>query len=70
MKSIKVFRQDVDENINDKKYLPQKPDYKILENQENHPELGLIFHVVRTNSKQKFNFQVYSIRTNSVLKSK
>ncbi|MDC0142515.1 hypothetical protein OAI70_00225 [Candidatus Pelagibacter sp.] len=70
LKSIKVFRQEVDENTKDRKFLPQKPDYKILENQENHPELGLIFHVVRTNSKQKFNFQVYSIRTNSILKPK
>ena len=70
LKSIKVFRQDVDENTNDKNFLPQKPDYRILENQENRPELGLIFHVIKTNSKQKFNFQVYSIRKNSILKSK
>jgi len=70
LKGIKVFRQEVDENINDKKFLPQKPDYKILENQENHPEIGLIFHVIRTNNKEKFNFQVYSIRSNSILKSK
>ena len=70
LKSIKVFRQDVDENTNDKNFLPQKPDYRILENQENHPELGLIFHVVKTNGKQKFNFQVYSIRKNSILNSK
>jgi len=70
LKSIKVFRHDVDENTNDKNFLPQKPDYRILENQENRPELGLIFHVIKTNSKQKFNFQVYSIRKNSILKSK
>ena len=70
LKGIKVFRQEVDENINDKKFLPQKPDYKTLENQENHPEIGLIFHVIRTNNKEKFNFQVYSIRSNSILKSK
>ena len=70
LKSIKVFRQEVDENTNDKNFLPQKPDYRILENQENRPELGLIFHVIKTNSKQKFNFQVYSIRKNSILKSK
>ena len=70
LKSIKIFRQEVDESINDKKFLPQKPDYKILENQDNYPELGLVFHVVKTNSKQKFNFQVYSIRSNSILKSK
>ena len=70
LKSIKVFRQEVDENINDKKFLPQKSDYKTLENQENHPEIGLIFHVIRTNHKEKFNFQVYSIRSNSILKSK
>ena len=38
----------------------------ILENQENHPELGLIFHVIRTNNKQNFNFQVYSIRLNKI----
>jgi len=70
LKSIKVFRQEIDENTNDKNFLPQKPDYRILENQENRPELGLIFHVIKTNSKQKFNFQVYSIRKNSILKSK
>ena len=70
LKSIKVFRQEVDENTNDKNFLPKKPDYRILENQENRPELGLIFHVIKTNSKQKFNFQVYSIRKNSILKSK
>ena len=70
LKGIKVFRQEVDENINDKKFLPQKSDYKTLENQENHPEIGLIFHVIRTNHKEKFNFQVYSIRSNSILKSK
>ena len=70
MKSIKVFRQEIDENTNDKNFLPKKPDYRILENQENRPELGLIFHVIKTNSKQKFNFQVYSIRKNSILKSK
>ena len=70
LKSIKEFRQDVDENTNDKNFLPQKPDYRILENQENRPELGLIFHVIKTNSKQKFNFQIYSIRKNSILKSK
>ena len=70
LKSIKIYRQEFDENLKDKKFLPQKPDYKILENQENHPELGLVFHVVKTNNKQKFNFQVYSIRTNSILKSK
>ncbi len=69
LKSIKIFRQEVNESFMDKKFLPQNPDYKILENQVNHPELGLIFHVVKTNSKQKFNFQVYSIRKNSVLKS-
>jgi len=39
----------------DKKFLPKTQNYKILENEENHPELGLIFHVVKTNSKQKFN---------------
>ena len=66
LKSIKVFRQDVDENTNDKNFLPQKPDYRILENQENRPELGLIFHVIKTNSKELFNFQVYSIRINSI----
>ena len=70
LKSIKVFRQEIDENTNDKNFLPQKPDYRILENQENRPELGLIFHVIKTNSKQKFNFQIYSIRKNSILKSK
>ena len=70
LKSIKIYRQEFDENLKDKKFLPQKPDYKILENQENHPELGLVFHVVKTNNKQKFNFQVYSIRSNSILKSK
>ena len=69
LKSIKIYRQEFDENLKDKKFLPQKPDYKILENQENHPELGLVFHVVKTNNKQKFNFQVYSVRKNSVLKS-
>jgi len=70
LKSIKIYRQEFDESLKDKKFLPQKPDYKILENQENHPELGLVFHVVKTNNKQKFNFQVYSIRTNSILKLK
>ena len=69
LKSIKVFRQEIVESMKDKKFLPKAPNYKILENEENHPELGLIFHVVKTNSKQKFNFQVYSVRTNSVLKS-
>jgi hypothetical protein len=70
LKSIKIYRQEFDESLKDKKFLPKKPDYKILENQENHPELGLVFHVVKTNNKQKFNFQVYSIRSNSILKSK
>ena len=46
LKSIKIYRQEFDESLKDKKFLPQKPDYKILENQENHPELGLVFHVV------------------------
>ena len=69
LKSIKVFRQEINESLEDKKFLPQSPDYKILENEENHPEFGLIFHVVKTNNKQKFNFQVYSVRKNSVLES-
>ena len=56
LKSIKIFRQEVNESFMDKKFLLQNPDYKILENQVNHPELGLIFHVVKTNSKQKFKF--------------
>ena len=69
LKSIKVLRQDVNESLKDKKFLPKSPNYKILKNEINHPELGLIFHVVKTTNEQKFNFQVYSVRDNSALKA-
>ena len=36
------------EDLKDKKFLPQNPNYRILKNEINHPELGLIFHVVKT----------------------
>ena len=69
LKSIKILRQNVNDSLKDKKFLPQSPNYKILKNEINHPELGLIFHVVKTDDKQKFNFQVYSVRKNSSLKA-
>jgi len=68
LKSIKVLRQDVNDSLNNKKFLPQSPNYKILKNEINHPELGLIFHVVKTENNQRFNFQVYSVRKNSSVK--
>ena len=70
LKSLKVFKHQVNGNLKDKAFLPQPPNYKILENEENHPLLGAIYHVVKTKDKQKFNFQIYSLNKNSALNSK
>ena len=70
LKSLKVFKHQVNGNLKDKAFLPQPPNYKILENEENHPLLGVIYHVVKTKDKQKFNFQIYSLNKNSALNSK
>ena len=70
LKSLKVYRDKFDGSLTDKKFLPAAPDYKINKEEENHPILGIIFHVLKTEEKKKFGFQIYSINKNSSLSNK
>ena len=70
LKSFTVYKHKINKKLSDKNFLPTPPDYKIDEKGENHPILGIIFHVLKTEDKSKFNFQIYSINKNSSLNSK
>ena len=67
LKSLKVYRDKFDGSLTDKKFLPAAPDYKINKEEENHPILGIIFHILKTKEKNKLGFQIYSINKNSSL---
>ena len=69
LKSFKVFKHQINGSLNEKKFLPSPPDYKIKKGEDNYPILGIIFHVLKTEQKNKFKFQVYSINQHSSLKS-
>ena len=70
LKSLKVYRDKFDGSLTDKKFLPAAPDYKINKEEENHPILGIIFHILKTEEKNKFGFQIYSINKQSSLSEK
>ena len=69
LKGIKVYKDKIENNLSDKKFLPTSPDYEINKDQKNHSLLGLIFHTVNIGEKNKFDLQVYAINKNSSLKS-
>ena len=70
LKSLKVYRDKFDKSLTDKKFLSTTPDYKINKEEVNHPILGIIFHIIKTEEKNKFGFQIYSINKNSSLSDK
>ena len=70
LKSLKVYRDKFDGSLTDKKFLPAVPDYKINKDEVNHPILGIIFHNLKTEEKNKFGFQIYSINKQSSLSKK
>jgi len=70
LKSLKVYRDKFDGSLTDKKFLPLIPDYKINKEEINQPILGIIFHILKTEEKNKFGFQIYSINKNSSLSDK
>ena len=57
LKSLKVYRDKFDGSLTDKKFLPLIPDYKINKEEINQPILGIIFHILKTEEKNKFGFQ-------------
>ena len=67
LKSLKVYRHNLNSSLQDKTFLPNLPNYKIQKGEENHSVLGIIFHVLKTEEKNKFGFQIYSINKNSSL---
>ena len=70
LKSLKVYRDKFDGSLTDKKFLPAVPDYKINIDEANHPLLGITFHILKTEEKNKFGFQIYLINKQSSLSDK
>ena len=70
LKSLKVYRDKFDGSLTDKKFLPVPPDYKINKDEVNHPILGIIFHILKTEEKNRCGFQIYSINKQSSLSEK
>ena len=47
LKSLKVYRHNLNSSLQDKTFLPNLPNYKIQKGEENHSVLGIIFHVLK-----------------------